>query len=247
MAPILNVGPLALPLPELLLLAGLWFGLSLSEKHAQRHGLTADLQANLVFTMLVAGLLSARAAYVLLYPAAFAASPASLLSLNTGLLHAGGGLVGAALGGWAYAQRKDLGLWQTLDALAPALGVLWMASALAQLAGGTAYGAETDWFWGIELWGASRHPVQALEAVAAGLILGRLFPAPNMANRTQGMDFLWLAAGAAATRLLLGGLRGASLTTLMGLRSEQVLAWLALATALWLIGKRRAAGNSALQ
>lgn len=239
MLPILNVGPLAVPLPELLLLAGLWFGLSLSEKHAARHGLNSEMLANMVFTMLGLGLLGARAAYVLLYPAAFIASPGSLFSLNLGLLHPGGGLVSAALAGWVYAQHKGLPRWATLDALAPGLGILWMALALAQLAGGTAYGAETTWFWGFELWGATRHPVQALEAIAAGLILGQLFPNPRMANRSPGMDFLLLVAGAAGTRLLLEGLRGASLTTLGGLRTAQIVAWLVLALALWAIGQRQ--------
>lgn len=240
MLPILNVGPLAVPVPELLLLAGVWFGLSLAEKHAPRRAFHTETLYNLVSVILLSGVLAARAAYALRYSSAFAASPASLLSLNPGLLDSGGGLVGGLLAGWIYGQRKGLALWPTLDALAPLLGVMLVMIPLANLASGGAYGAETDLPWAITLWGAARHPAQLYEASAAGLILARLFPAPGMANRPAGQDFLLLATWSAAARLLLEAFRGDSLTIFGELRAAQLAAWLVLAAALVLLGKMRA-------
>jgi phosphatidylglycerol:prolipoprotein diacylglycerol transferase len=245
MLPILNLGPLAIPVPELLILAGVWFGLSLAEKHAPRRPFPTETLYNLVSVMLLSGVLAARAVYALRHPSAFAASPASLLSLNPGLLDGGGGVVGGLLAGWIFGQRKGLTLWPTLDALAPLLGVMLVAVPLANLASGDAYGAETSLPWAITLWGAARHPVQVYEAVAAGLILARLFPGPRMASRPTGQDFLLLAAWSAGARLFLEAFRGESLTTLGGVRVAQLAAWLALAAALALLGRMRPAPQEA--
>ena len=48
MFPILHLGPLAVQVPGLILLIGLWVGLSLSEKEAQRLTLKPDAIYNLV-------------------------------------------------------------------------------------------------------------------------------------------------------------------------------------------------------
>ncbi|TAK11540.1 MAG: hypothetical protein EPO32_11880 [Anaerolineae bacterium] len=241
MLPILNIGPFAIPTAELLLLAGLWFGLTLAEKHAPRHGLNTDTLYNFVFVMLISGLVTGRLGYAARHLDAFLASPASLVSLNRGVLDPVAALGGGLIAGWIFGQRKSLSLLPALDALAPLLGVLLVTSALANLASGDAYGAETTLPWAIPLWGAARHPVQLYEATAAGLILGYLFPHPRMPNRLPGMDFLLLIAWSAGARLFFEAFRGDSLTTLGGLRTAQVAAWLALAAALWGITRLRRA------
>ena len=38
MFPILQIGPLAIQVPGLVIIAGLWFGLTLSEHRAKKHG-----------------------------------------------------------------------------------------------------------------------------------------------------------------------------------------------------------------
>ena len=56
MLPILHLGPLALQLPGLILLLGLWLGLALAERYSSRSGIQPDRLYNLVFLSLVMGL-----------------------------------------------------------------------------------------------------------------------------------------------------------------------------------------------
>jgi phosphatidylglycerol---prolipoprotein diacylglyceryl transferase len=233
MLPILNIGPLAVQTPGLVILIGLWLGLSLAEKYAARRDLPANLLYNLVFVMLVAGVIGARLSYLLRYPEAFASSPLSLLSLNPGLLDSSGGLVVGAIAGLIYAQRKGMPFWRTLDALTPLLMVMAIALGVSHLASGAAFGAATQAPWGIELWGARRHPSQVYEILAAIAILTVLWPGRWSEKTPAGRYFLLFAALTAATRLFLEAFRGDSVLLAGGWRAAQAAAWLILAGSLW--------------
>lgn len=233
MLPILPVGPLAIPVPSLVILIGLWLGLTLAEKYAPRFGIKpADLY-NLVLLMLLAGMLGARLAYVLRYPTAFAGNLGSIFSLNLGLLDPLGGVVIALLIGVIYGQRKHLSLWSTLDALTPLLAVFMLAQGVAHLASGAAFGAPADLPWTIELWGAHRHPSQVYEVLAAALILALIWPGRGLIRPARsGVYFLGFLALSAGARLFLEAFRGDSQVILAGLRSAQVIAWAILALCL---------------
>ena len=176
MMPILNIGPLAIQLPGLLILLGLWLGLSLAERHAKSQDVHPNILYNLVFIGLIFGVISARLAYVARYPAIFSATPLSLISLNPGLLDAWGGVAGGMIVTLIYGQRKSLQFWPILDALTPLFLVLFIALGLSNLASGAGFGAPTQLPWGILLWGAIRHPTQIYESLAAILILVWLWP-----------------------------------------------------------------------
>ena len=91
MLPVLQIGPLALQTPGLILLAGIWLGLWLAERSAHRHGIEPAHLYNLALLALLSGLVGGRLFYVLFYPSAFAASPRSIFSLNPGLFDIWGG------------------------------------------------------------------------------------------------------------------------------------------------------------
>lgn len=240
MLPILQVGPLALQTPGLILILGLWLGLNLAEKNASRHGLHPDFLYNLIFTTLIAGILGARLAYAARYSSAFIASPASLLSPNPGLLDPFGGIVVGVLAAIIYGQRKKLAFWPTLDALTPTLMILTIATPLANLASGNAFGTETSLPWGIELWGAKRHPVQLYEALAASGILILLWPARGALTKcvtTPGAIFTLFVALSAGAHLFLEAFRGDSATLPNGWRVAQILAWFILAASLWFLDR----------
>jgi prolipoprotein diacylglyceryltransferase len=203
--------------------------------------LNPNLLYHLTFAALTGGLLGARLGYVARYPEAFAASPASLISPNPGLLDAWGGLAGAALVALIYGQRKGLRLWPTLDALTPGLAVLSVALGLANLASGAAFGTVTSLPWGIELWGATRHPAQVYAIFAAALILLLLWPGGSLFQRLSaiapGLIFWAFSALSALSRLLLETWRGDSVLIMSGLRQAQIIAWLVLALSLWAMGR----------
>ena len=233
MLPYITVVGLALPVPALTLLVGIWIGTALAEKNAHRHIIKAENLYNLVFTALIAGIIGARLAYVIRFPAAFTTNPASLISLNFGLFDMVGGVAIGLIAAVVYSQRRNMSLWPTLDALTPVFAVFAVALSLSNLASGNAYGAPTKLPWGIDLWGAARHPTQIYETLGAGLILWCLWPGRLKSNLKPGIIFMQFVALSAISRLFFEAFRGDSLVTANNLRVAQIIAWMVLALSLW--------------
>jgi phosphatidylglycerol:prolipoprotein diacylglycerol transferase len=232
MFPVLQLGPLAIQVPGLMYLLGLWLGLSLAEKFAPKRGLSADALYNLTFTGLIAGLLGARLGTIFQYPGAFIQSPLGLFSLNPGLFDPFGGFAVALIAMLIYGQRKKLSFWPTLDALTPVFALLMVGAALAHAASGQAFGAETTLSWGIELWGATRHPTQFYELGLALVILALLGWKSKDNRLANGALFLLFLALTAGSRLFLEAFHGDSALVFGGIRSAQAVAWVLLAAAL---------------
>jgi phosphatidylglycerol:prolipoprotein diacylglycerol transferase len=241
MLPILQIGPLALPVPALIILAGIWIGLSVSEKKAANYGLPPNDLYNLIFYGLIAGVIAARLTYALRYPQIFASDPLGLLSRDLGLFDPLGGIVGGSLVALIYAQNKGLSLGKTLDGITPGLAVFAIALGFSHLASGEAFGAPTQDPWGIFLWGARRQPTQAYEILAASLIFWMLTPIYQRLQSTRaakeaGLLFLIFTAMSAIARLIIEAFRADSILLPGGLRAPQVIAWCALGLCLWGIG-----------
>ena len=231
MLPILQVGALALPVPPLSLLLGLWFGLLLAEKFAPKRGVSVEALYNLTIIGLVAGLIGARFGYVFQYPNAFIESPLSLFSLNPGLLDPFAGFAVGLVAMLVYGQRTKLTCLNTLDVLTPLLAVMAVGVTISHIASGEAYGAETNLPWGISLFGAARHPTQFYELIAAVLTLALIGIWSINPEAPAGKLFLKFVALAAGSRLFLEAFRGDSAVIIGGLRSAQIISWLVLAVA----------------
>jgi phosphatidylglycerol:prolipoprotein diacylglycerol transferase len=233
MFPTLQIGPLALQVPGLVILIAIWAGLSLSEHHAGKFGIKSSDLYNLAILMLAAGIIGARLMYIVHYPQAFLASPSSMISINPGLLDPVGGLAAGLLAGLIYIQRKGMPFCTSLDAITPALAVFGLGTAISHLASGAAFGAPTNLPWAINLWGAQRHPTQIYEIISAAAILLLIWPGigpvkPNL----PGIYFLSFIALSAGARLFLEAFRGDSQLTYLGLRDAQLVAWVILAISL---------------
>lgn len=233
MFPVLQIGPLALQLPGAILLASVWLGLHLSEARAEKQGKNSEDLGNLVLLALLAAILGARLGYALRYPQIFLLHPAGLFSLNPGLLDPWAAAATALITALIFAQRKGMQLWPTLDALTPLFAMLNLGLALSHFASGQAYGVPAQLPWSIELWGASRHPSQLYEAIAATLIL-LILPRRDESADPAGVLFMDLVIYWAAARLFLEAFRAESRLLANGWRIEQVLAWVILAGGLWL-------------
>lgn len=236
MFPYVNLFGAAVAVSPLIILLAVWFGASFSEKHAARFKANQSAVYNLIFLLLFSYILGGRISYAAQHPAAFIEDPASLISRNFGLFDPLGGALIAILAVAINGQRKGMKLWPTLDALTPAIMVLMLAVPLANFASGEAFGAPSSLPWAIDLWGASRHPVQIYEALAAAGILIWMWPArlPKI-ERIPGNYFFQFAAASAFARLVFEGLRGASPVTVLDLRIAQMAAWLVLAAALHML------------
>jgi phosphatidylglycerol:prolipoprotein diacylglycerol transferase len=240
MFPVIQLGPLALQAPGLIILISIWLGLTASEKVAPRKGLSVDMLYNLIFVPLVIGSIAARLAFVMARWDSFSANWLSALALDPRLLDPWAGIGAASITALAMGQRNKLTLWPTLDALTPFFAVLAIGLWCAALSAGTAFGAETALPWGIQLWGAPRHPTQIYGLIGAVIGLAVVY---RSGHQTDGILFLRFAALSAATLLIVEGFRADSV--LIGsLRVIQIAAWLALSACFyWLDRKSRRANG----
>lgn len=222
MFPILHIGPLAIQVPGLFLLAGVWVALNLVEREAPRFKVSAADISNLVLVGLVAGILGARLWYAVRFLGVYADNPLSLFSLNPSTLAAEEGILTGFIVAIVYGQRKGLHLWPTLDVLAPGLGVFGIALGLSHLASGDAFGAASTLPWAIDLWGEGRHPTQIYEILAGILVLVILWRIKAW-KVFPGFIFLSWLGMTALSRLLLEAFRGDSVIIFGVLRSAQVV------------------------
>lgn len=236
MLPLLQIGPLALPVDGLLLIVGAWLGLEVADREAPRRGLRPDYIYGLAFTALVAGFLGARLWYVGRYLESYLADPRAIVSLSANTLDAGGGLLVGLVAALAYGRWRRLPLRPTLDAFAPGLAVFAIALGLAHLASGDAFGAPADLPWAIELWDARRHPSQIYESAAALAIFLLVWRLRGREPFPGFLFTLWLAL-AAASRLFLEAYRGDSIIVADSIRQAQLAALGVLLLALWLMGR----------
>lgn len=173
MFPTLQLGPLALPVAPLSMILSVWLGLSLTEKFARKRGLNSDALYNLTFIALFSGILGARLFFAAQNFSTFIQTPLSLFSREAGSLDPFGGFASALVAALVYGRRAGLKFWPTLDGLTPLFAVAAVGLGISRLASGAAFGMETSVPWGIELWGAVRHPTQVYEiGLALAILLG---------------------------------------------------------------------------
>ena len=171
MIPVINLGPLSLPAPQLILIIGLWLGASLAERQVKKAGRKSEILFKIIWTAVLAGVLGARLSFVARNPSAFQGQWISIFSLNQSLLDPAGGLMIASVAGYFVALKYRQSSWALLDDLVPFLAVLAPALFLSNFASGSGYGTITDLPWGIDLWGGLRHPVQLYYMVASLVVL----------------------------------------------------------------------------
>jgi len=251
MFPVISIGPLSLPAPGLILLVGIWIGLIVAERLASNFNANPNQIYNLVFIMLISGVVGARLSYILQYIEAFVQSPSSMFSLNPGLLDPVGGAAVAFITATVYIYRNQIPVWPILDALAPFLAVMWIAIGLSNLASGRAFGMETQMPWGINLWGAQRHPTQIYQVLTGFVLLGMIWfrrSSADSASKLPGETFWLFLTLSALSWMIIETFRGDSILLPGGIRTAQVIAWFVLALSLWGWGliKRKSIGRERL-
>ncbi len=157
-------------------LVGTWIALH----ESRRLGLDEDRVVSLILVSLVAGILGARALYVLEHIRDFRGTYLSVLALWQGGLTLYGGIVAGTLVGLLAARRMGLPMWIAADALTPSLALGTMFGRVGCFLNGCCYGHPTRLPWGVvfppdsfaslEFGPVPVHPAQ-LYFAAAGLVL----------------------------------------------------------------------------
>jgi phosphatidylglycerol:prolipoprotein diacylglycerol transferase len=244
MLPVLQLGPLAIRLPGLFLIAGVWLATMLVEKVSPRQGLPGDALNSMIFYSLVAGVVGARLGYVLHFPDVYLADPLVVFSLNTFTLSPTEGLLAGGITALVYGRRRGLPFWRALDALTPSLAVMAIAIALAHVSSGDAFGSPSDLPWAVELWGARRHPTQVFELLAACLLFAYAWKGRERPP-IPGYAFLTWATMTALGRVFLEAFRGDSQVVFGELRIAQLAALLLVMAGLWALHLRALAARAA--
>lgn len=224
------------PRHMILLVIATWLGLTLAERRTEQYGISKDDLNNITFYGMIAFILGGRLTYILQNFSAFSKSPLGIISINPDLFDPIGALAISFIVVLAYSQRKQLPLWNILDALTLFFAVIAIGLGLSHLAAGTAFGIPTNLPWGINLWNATRHPTQIYDALASFLTLALLWS--SKLNLRSGITFLSFIALTALSQLIIQAFRADTAFIFNGVRQTQALAWVTLILCFILIETR---------
>ena len=240
MFPILQIGPLAIQVPGLVLIAGLWLGVSLSERlllESKTRVMSVQDVTNVTLVGLGIGILGARLGYILRFPTAFSSNPLDGVSLSPALLDPWFGLLAGVIAVGVYAQRRQLQAKLFADVFTPLLSVLAAAWAVSNLASGNGYGLPADLAWSTDFFGEPRHPAQIYDLMAAIVVLAIIWLRRKNYPIGKGILFFNFLALTSLSRLFLDAFHATGVLSPGGWRLAQSGAWITLAASLFFLRK----------
>lgn len=151
----------------LFLALGLLFGTYQVWKYGRLFSLPEEKLLDGTLIVVLSGLVGARLLYVASNPTAFAEDPWSAAAFWRGGLSFWGALIGGMVAIRIIASRFHWPAGNLFDLAAPAVALGSFFGYIGALLNGSAYGAQTDFVWGIKIPGLEgmRHPTQVIEAL----------------------------------------------------------------------------------
>jgi prolipoprotein diacylglyceryltransferase len=232
MFPYLSIGPLSLPTPELCLILGFWLGTYLTDHESKKSNLDQKLMDNLIWILLISGLLGARLSYIARNITAFQGNLKGIISLNPALFDPAGGFLIALTAGLIFLSRKQIHYWKILDGLTLLISSILISLSLGKFASGKNYGLPTNMPWGINLWGEYRHPVQLYILVSGIITLIIAFVIYRRTSHLPGFTFLLFSAITSGTYLFFSRFMVTDSYLPGGYRTYQIFYWILLAICL---------------
>jgi prolipoprotein diacylglyceryltransferase len=238
MFPILNIGPLAIQTPGLLIIIGIYISILVVEKQSKRYSLNANDVSNLIFLYLISTIIIGRLSYVFQYPSLFFENPGSIFSISPSLFDFTSGLILALLVALIFIQRKKLPLREILDSISLPLLILLIFLFLALFASGNFYGKPSSLAWSIPLWGTTRHPLQIYYII--GLIPVIAFNIHLSKKRLPpGQLFLKSVFNLAILVVFLDFFNGNPNNLISNVNFLQIIAWLVMVVLVFVNAKAR--------
>jgi len=226
MLPVLNLGPLSLPVPQFVLLIGFWAGSVLSDRKSKQILNNPGFIDRLLWTSILAGILGARLSYFARNPSAFSGEYLSLFSLNLNLFDPLGGLLIALAVSLFVVSRSKIPLLLVLDSISPFLGIFTAAIYLSRLASGAGFGSLTEVPWAINLWGGYRHPVQLYYLLGSFITLSIILTLLSNYSYTQGFVFFIFILSTCSYLLFFSRFEASEILLFAGFRLDQLLFWI---------------------
>ena len=166
---ICKIGPLTVYSYGVMLTVAVLVCSLLLTREAKRLGLSADIVLDLIFWIVVGGILGARLFYIALNLEFYLEDPWEIIMLQHGGLAFQGGLLGGILSGLYFIRRHALPLLPTLDLVAPYIALGHAIGRIGCFLNGCGYGKEVPWGIFFPSHQANMHPTQLYES--AGLLV----------------------------------------------------------------------------
>ena len=228
MFPTLSIGPISLPFPPLILVVGLWLGISIAEKKSKLYDIDPALIDKLLGATLVSGLIGARLSFIFRNIQAFKGNILSMVSINPNLLDSTGGLFVAIAVGFFIISNSKINPWKILDLLSLFFIILLISVGLSNFAAGDGFGTSTTLPWGIKLWGENRHPVQLYYVLADIIVLAVVLKYFASKLSTPGNIFTLFSILTTSAYLFLSGFQETQTYIIYGLHQNKITLWLLL-------------------
>jgi len=183
-----HIGNFSLPTYGLLVSIGVLTGLWISVRNSEKQGIDPEHAWNFGILVVLAGIIGAKALYILVDWTYYSSHPREIFSFAT--LQAGGvfsgGLIAAFIAAAWYIRKHDMPALATCDAFAPGLAMGHAIGRVGCFAAGCCYGKPTNHFWGVtftnplaQLWvgtplNEALEPTQLIESAAELLIFAIL-------------------------------------------------------------------------
>jgi phosphatidylglycerol---prolipoprotein diacylglyceryl transferase len=146
-----HIGNFSLPTYGLLVSLGVLVGLWIAVRNSENSGIDPEHAWNFGILVVLAGIVGAKALYILVDLSYYTAHPREIFSLST--LQAGGvfsgGLIAALVAAAWYIRKNHMPALSTCDAFAPGLALGHAIGRVGCFAAGCCYGKPTNHFWGV--------------------------------------------------------------------------------------------------
>ncbi|MBF0619021.1 MAG: prolipoprotein diacylglyceryl transferase [Candidatus Omnitrophica bacterium] len=163
---------------------------SLMAREALKIGIPEETAYDLVFWVVLWGIIGARTFYVLLNVEYFMSAPLEIIMLQKGGLAWQGSLIAGAISGVLYIRKKKLPVLPFLDVCAPFIALGHAIGRIGCLLNGCCYGKPASWGLFFPVWEARLIPTQIFMSIGQ-LVIFCILRSMQARQVKAGQIFAW--------------------------------------------------------
>lgn len=168
-------------------------------KDANKVQISTEFIYDLMFTVVLAGVIGARVFFILLNFAFFLENPLEIIMIQKGGLAFQGGFIGAALAGLIFIRQRKQSIGKILNLVAPYIALGHAIGRLGCFLNGCCYGKPVSWGIYFPVHDAHLHPTQLYEAFGL-VVLFFILKKIQSTSKDNGIVFVYYLLCAAALR-----------------------------------------------
>jgi phosphatidylglycerol:prolipoprotein diacylglycerol transferase len=153
---LISFGPINVYWYGIFIVLGILAGICVAIKLAQYHKIAKDTIIDLIFWLIIGGIIGARIYHIFLEFPYYREHPLDIFKIWQGGLAIHGALIAGLLILWRYSRRHNLNFWQLGSIIVPALTIAQAFGRWGNYFNQELFGRPTDLPWGIPIEPASR-------------------------------------------------------------------------------------------